>query len=335
MDTVSIPWPGNMEEVHTLTGLYAANFGDATIFATFAERKFAYWEPFTDPAETGTVRYRPKIGQLEEGVWRFSLFEADGDRYPEPVGITGDIRSRVVAIEPNGLITRDFPIPFAGKLQWTGGSPVAAKLHGHLDTHLLIPASLSDTSAYGVACLNLESGRSEQGFPLDFGFNQPGLKVSLGQLDEDPDIELVMTGDASGGFRVVNIPSPTGSDPVILWGTEGGNPGRTFSDFASYEPDPAYSGLNFDKAFCWPNPVTEDLAHFRFDPGTSGSTGDGYARVTVYDLVGREVAKTEKQLSDSGENEITLDCANFASGVYLARLAVGDDHVLIRFAVVQ
>ena len=47
-------------------------------------------------------------------------------------------------------------------------------------------------------------------------------------------------------------------------------------------------------------------------------------RLTVYDLLGREVAVLLNELRDAGVHEATFDGSSLASGVYVSRLTVGD-----------
>ncbi len=53
-------------------------------------------------------------------------------------------------------------------------------------------------------------------------------------------------------------------------------------------------------------------------------SGDAVVKVTVMDLMGREVAVLSEGMQRTGEQELVLDSKNFATGAYLLKLSIND-----------
>jgi hypothetical protein len=68
----------------------------------------------------------------------------------------------------------------------------------------------------------------------------------------------------------------------------------------------------------YPNPFNP-MTKIRFDLPKGN-----FVKLTVYDLVGREVAAPVSEQLGAGYFEVTLDAANLASGVYLYKIEAGD-----------
>lgn len=68
----------------------------------------------------------------------------------------------------------------------------------------------------------------------------------------------------------------------------------------------------------YPNPFNP-ATNIKFDLPKSGKT-----KITVYDLLGRELKTLIDQNLDAGYHEISIDASNFQSGVYFYRIQSGD-----------
>lgn len=79
---------------------------------------------------------------------------------------------------------------------------------------------------------------------------------------------------------------------------------------------------------CYPNPFNSGTTiGFRVAGETTGSgvlgPGSGWVRITVYDLLGREVAVLVNETREAGHYTVRFDGSGLASGVYLYRLQSG------------
>ncbi|MDP8207459.1 MAG: T9SS type A sorting domain-containing protein [Candidatus Electryonea clarkiae] len=316
----------NTEPFETINYLISGDFdGDNMwdIMASASNGNLIFWWGTEDWSE-------PHVHQLEKQLWKYTAFDIDDDGVVEPVGISGDFPVEVVGIEPGGIFSEDTPIRLPEGTHASGASPLIINQGNRQNKLMICAAQLDDTLGHGVVATNLHLKRPLSGFPLDYGSNQTNLKITIGQIDDDSDIELVMTSIASGGLKVINIPSDPGTSHEILWGMEGGNPRHTYHIFSSPSSVSGLSSTDLENSYCWPNPVIEDVAHFRFQSNSSGN-----AEIKVFDLVGREVLVKKQAARLGNDQEIALDVSNLPSGVYLARLEVGSNSTLIRFAVVQ
>ena len=68
----------------------------------------------------------------------------------------------------------------------------------------------------------------------------------------------------------------------------------------------------------YPNPFNPNTT-IAFHLGKSGSV-----RLSVFDVLGREVATLTDGHKDAGAHQVTFDAARLASGVYVYRLQAGD-----------
>jgi hypothetical protein len=70
----------------------------------------------------------------------------------------------------------------------------------------------------------------------------------------------------------------------------------------------------------YPNPFnpTTKIGYRVSGPGSS------WVKLSVYDILGREVAVLINEHKSAGEYEVKWDAANFPSGVYMYRLTAGD-----------
>jgi len=92
----------------------------------------------------------------------------------------------------------------------------------------------------------------------------------------------------------------------------------------------ANSSPNIELLCSSPNPAS-GKATFAFSV-KEGGTGDT-ARLSIFDIAGRRVAKLEEKLDGPGEYGISWDSASVAAGVYLYKLEVGSDEIVKKMVV--
>ncbi len=325
-DIIEIPLPGSMDDVEIVNRLLSGDIdggGAWDIIAACDNQKYIQWY--------GEEEWEnPEVISVDVPLWKHSMFDLDNDGLPELAGISANGYPGIYGIEPSGIWTEDTPVPVPHGTHWAAFSPLVVDFEGDGHESLIMATVLGDSSGYGVVAIDLLSERTRPGFPIDYAGHQQNLNIAAGQIDEDANIELIMTSSASGDLKVVNIPIPAGDVPEIIWGMDGGNPRLTGHYYFPSAQGSAGTGATIESAYCWPNPVKDDEAHFRFRPKR-----DGVATLKIFDLVGREVEKIEQSVDGGLEQEIVVNCEDIPSGVYVARLETGGEYKIIRFAVVQ
>ena len=177
--------------------------------------------------------------------------------------------------------------------------------------------------------------------------------------------------DGSDGCTVViAVPSPSGAGHVALGGTYSGvyrstDDGVSFSDVNEGWDSPEVTSLaaTNDYLFAatsgegvWKQPlksatsvsssggdIPKGFALFQnypnpFNPKTlvSGQwTADGWVRLAVYDLLGREITVLANGRYPAGKYTFTFDGTNLASGVYLCRLAAGAHSAVTKMILIR
>jgi len=75
-----------------------------------------------------------------------------------------------------------------------------------------------------------------------------------------------------------------------------------------------------------------------FNPTTAISfqlSADSFVNLTVYDIAGRKVAELANGQQEAGVHRLTFDGSNLSTGVYLARIQVGDQEQVARMMLVK
>jgi len=273
------------------------------------------------------------IEEVEYPIDAIHPADVDDDGIPELVAtIPG---KRLIAYELNGLVSEGTPLTLANHL----GSPdLEGGLFFDVDGLGGVDFAAFSTIEPGksvIAGYNLADGRALTGFPIDFGYASGQIVPETGivDLDGDGDLELVtltQLGSDATQLRVIDLPARASGDPKIFWGMAEGdvNGGRCYPYASAVSVEAGTRSLT--SSYIWPNPIRDNLLHLRF-PGVAS----GKAAVRIYDLMGRLVEETETDVSAGLENEATLSVAGWASGVYVAKLEIGGEQTLIRFAVVH
>ncbi len=89
--------------------------------------------------------------------------------------------------------------------------------------------------------------------------------------------------------------------------------------------DAAPSGMRLEQNY--PNPFNPSTTIGYTVPGTGSrheAIGNGWVRLSVHDILGREVAVLVDEKREPGDYTVTWNAAGLASGVYLCRLTAGD-----------
>lgn len=133
--------------------------------------------------------------------------------------------------------------------------------------------------------------------------------------------------------HLYSFPLGLDTDAAVLWPSSGGGHGRQFAlDEGLLAPrsEPADgTALDLSRAYCYPNPLREENAKVRFTLTRNGDVG-----LRVVDLAGQEM-HASRAPGHFGENEIVLDTASWASGVYVVRLEAGDRVEFVKLAIAR
>ncbi len=277
---------------------------------------------------------------LDWSPYELRVLDLDNDGIPEPACLTGNSNEYdIFGIELNGIVSEGSPLTLSSK----GGSPlpynslvIDSDGDGNLEWFSSTTGMSDSWPPVSIAAYDVSDGRVLPGFPLSILTDQETnrTRMFVTDLDSDDNLEFVATSGMPWGLRITayNLPGFSG-EKQVLWSEEGGNPANT--RYVSYDPGETATRAPFtmDDAYCWPNPVMqEDVAHFRYP------AKDGNAEVVIYDIAGREHL-TQSGSSSGGleveQAEIEVDVSALPSGVYVARLEVGGEVKLIRFAVVN
>ena len=79
----------------------------------------------------------------------------------------------------------------------------------------------------------------------------------------------------------------------------------------------------------YPNPFNSSTRiRYTVDQG-------GQVKLTIYDILGREVEVAVQEFQPSGEHEITLNASSLAEGVYLYSLEVNGQRLARKFTVIK
>jgi hypothetical protein len=253
----------------------------------------------------------------------------------------------------NNLIARNSAIPSGGGIQISvppmplRGTDQTIVNNTIVDNHATSGGGLSITGGANVVSLNnilwADTAQSGQEIYVSGGTAivhycnlQGGWPSDTGNIDSDP---LFVTGDSLLNLTVGSPCIGRGVDSMQLGGVwyhapafdYDGNPrhmpiGSQQCDIGAQEEqitvDVKDGHATMPKSFAleqnYPNP---------FNPSTTIKyelPKSSVVRLSVYDIIGREVSVLVNERRDSGVHEIKFDGSNLASGVYFYRLQAGD-----------
>lgn len=177
--------------------------------------------------------------------------------------------------------------------------------------------TLSETGNYGFEVEKAPD--APEGFTTVQGSFVPGHGTTI----EPHDYAYTDTGAVGGVWyyrlRQIDLDGTIAySDPVQV------NVGTVTSVFATQMPEVFALEQNFPNPF---NPTTTIVYTIGSEGhGTSsgeGNPGSALVKLTLYDVLGREVATLVNEMKSPGRYQATFDAAGLASGVYLYRLEAG------------
>ncbi len=161
-----------------------------------------------------------------------------------------------------------------------------------------------------------------------------GLSLSLGGFNRDLDLfllnaagtQIVAASNAvgeSGTETISETGLPAGTYLVAVSYYDGGGPGQTTYQLVAtgsftVDDEEAPGDAALTLAVPFPNP-TLGAAEIGFDLPTAQSV-----RVTVFDVLGREVARLADGDHTAGPHRLILDASALGAGVYTVRLVAGE-----------
>jgi hypothetical protein len=233
--------------------------------------------------------------------------------------------NEILAKNTNGAILSGFPIQ-APQGTILRGTPLISDLDGNGDPDLIITAETSES-------LNLYAFNSD-GDPIE-GF--PLLVGGYSNSSEEP-VHPSMNGQyltaisPSGDFRIWRFPNAQNTQ----WESRYGNGGTNKLTGRLSESDiqqPAFTVLNKDETYNWPNPASDET-FLRFQ---TSEPGDVQIRITT--TSGRLIYNQTHQSRGGAPEEIRIDTSGWGSGGYLAMVEAtinGDtERKLVKIAVAR
>jgi M6 family metalloprotease-like protein len=277
--------------------------------------------------------------QLDELPYEFRVLDLDQDGFLEPAYLRFN-SNEIVAIELNGIQSENSPLILSRQAgRAFDYLPLILDSDGDNTLEWITSGSWQNKSwsPAVITAYDLIDGRVMPGFPLFVPMELEASRVTLSaaNLDSDANLELIAILQVLEQPIVIvyNLPGFSG-DKELVWSEPGGNPANTRYTSIESSQTATRAAFTMDDAYCWPNPVlNEDVAHFRYP------ANDGDAELVIYDLAGRQHMSRSVSAQSGGldveQAEIEVDVSTLPSGVYVARLEVGGEVKLIRFAVVN
>ncbi len=166
---------------------------------------------------------------------------------------------------------------------------------------------IEDAGASGIRIKWDDNSDVEDGYIIERKTGVEGTYAVVDSLDADIEEWTDATGQNDHFYRVKAYYAEEGSD---------------YSDEVSLTPvyteDETDTPGNYSLKQNYPNP---------FNPVTTISfelEQPGLTKLTVYDLLGREMKTLVNEVRSAGNHQIQFDASNFASGIYIYMLESGD-----------
>jgi hypothetical protein len=266
-----------------------------------------------------------------------SLLMADVDRDNTYETIFVPNKSLMI-MKPDGTVTRstlsDEPV----------GAPVAADIDG--DGY---PEILQNTTRHVYAFRN--GGAPVDGFPLNL---PPGDDVEtittqpvVADLDGDGHLEVntspvifrrtaldsiaVAYITRDGSLMASDLMTAVGEEQYV-WPMYGGGEALSLALINDRIPSNIRTTAPFE-CYCYPNPITGGIGTFRITPAMPTD-----CIISVYTPDGRKVFEhhlTEGELIPGVPNEVKMNAASLASGLYIARIKTRTNTVMYKLGVLK
>lgn len=131
----------------------------------------------------------------------------------------------------------------------------------------------------------------------------------------------------SGLGSVVDI--KVGADGSLFYATQEGTIGKVQYAPTTVRNESEGRPIEFRLEQNFPNPFNPSTTiHYQLPV-------EGYARLVVYDLLGRQVAELEKGYRRAGHYSTTWEASSLASGVYYVRFTVTDEQGEVKYSTVN
>jgi hypothetical protein len=282
-----------------------------TTSTTLYRRGGAVWEPVLDMgmAKLNVVRTR------EVGLTRGMVYVG---------GETGFFAPFIKYSADKGATWGDAAIPYHGDdacYAFAFDPADTSRMYAGMEGSVLVStdggrswstSALSNTSFYFFALaadfVNVYAGGSANTGPGRFGLYR--------SIDKGAKWTLVSITDSLGGILSLEmIPTAIPEEGTLLVGTMGSGVLRYTGTAVSVPPSPTPSGFQLGRSY--PNPFNATtVVSYQLSVVSE-------VRLTVYDVLGREVARLVDERKPAGSYQVTFDASSLASGVYLYRMTAG------------
>lgn len=210
---------------------------------------------------------------------------------------------------PASLIA-DEPMPEPGQVGWGPTATTVADLDGDGDHDVLVAWANNNPDSLAWYENPAMGGTTDSwvGHPID-RTNRDVLMLTHADLDGDADRDLVALEGANADGTLVwyeNLDTETGSTPTGAL------------------PVPDASRIHT----VWPNP-SRDVLTVEYEAGV------GDVRLTVFDVLGRQLMTHTARHAIAGVDTIELELASLAAGAYVLKMKTGGAIASHRFVVVR
>lgn len=244
---------------------------------------------------------------LEEiSVFSIADLYKDGNNY-----IIFNLRSKIYAVNFNGITATNFPIDTESNFTLTG-SPLVIDLNNDDNTDLLAFNSNGDIYAFSVT-----DGKQISSFPINVARIKNTIPVIF--LEELPTMGPIAR------YKPL-LPSFTGSGELSFWSLSSLS-GKEYwlSEYANFS-NASFAGqadskskttdyFPSEKAYNWPNPVYGNETYIRYYVSE-----DSDINIKIFDLSGELVTELSNKAIGGIDNETRWNVSGIQSGVYYARL---------------
>ena len=239
----------------------------------------------------------------------FILADVDGDGGADIVISSNE---EIRAYNFAGAQIDYFPVP--------NKPPVVPGVQQAFDATSILAMSTTEQSPDALLYLNdsrlrflNSAGTDRPGFPIPVSYSGGG--AALLALEDTRSMGLAVASSA-GSVSLYDLKS-FGSPGIISWSARFGDARNSRTVLRALRGTaPTYAFFPPDRCYNWPNPVYRDETKIR-----CYVSEDARISVTIYDLAGMEIYRTEFSAVGGVDNEITWNVQGVESGIYLGHVA--------------